>query len=299
MTEVRIISSSDLGATVVPLPASFGEFGTCAGIERMLEASEVPAVWFDLGDLVVGSPATPLLGERPWSEVADLPIAAAAAGNHEFDDGLDALHEAVPRLRFPLLCANADAGLPATTIVATDAGGIGIVGLTNPQIHLSSRGPRPVDDWRVAELARELRADGARWVVALLHDGVEWWPSGDAIATRAERLEALVRPWAADVDVILGGHNFGAWTGTLAGTPAGQPYLFASSVVITDLGDGVVVRGVERVTPTRPRERTAAVAAIDEAAYQCAVALARHGNVTTETLRAFTRDEAEALVKAL
>jgi len=52
MTELRIISSSDLGATVVPLSASFGEFGTCAGIERMLEASEIPSVWFDLGDLV-------------------------------------------------------------------------------------------------------------------------------------------------------------------------------------------------------------------------------------------------------
>src|SRR5215217_3433891 len=98
MAELRIISSSDLGATVVPLPASFGAFGTCAGIESMLEASQVPAVWFDVGDLVVGSPATPLLGERPWREVADLPIAAAAVGNHEFDDGLGALQEAVPRL---------------------------------------------------------------------------------------------------------------------------------------------------------------------------------------------------------
>lgn len=37
----------------------------------------------------------------------------------------------------------------------------------------------------------------------------------------------------------------------------------------------------------------------DETAYQCIVAVARHGSVTTETLRAFTRDEAEALIKAL
>ena len=37
----------------------------------------------------------------------------------------------------------------------------------------------------------------------------------------------------------------------------------------------------------------------DETAYQCIVAVARHGAVTTETLRAFTRDEAEALIKAL
>jgi uncharacterized protein with GYD domain len=35
----------------------------------------------------------------------------------------------------------------------------------------------------------------------------------------------------------------------------------------------------------------------DETAYQCLVAVARHGTVTTETLRAFTREEAEEIVK--
>ena len=37
----------------------------------------------------------------------------------------------------------------------------------------------------------------------------------------------------------------------------------------------------------------------DETAAAILVALSRHGNVTTETLRAFTRDEAELIVKAL
>jgi uncharacterized protein with GYD domain len=37
----------------------------------------------------------------------------------------------------------------------------------------------------------------------------------------------------------------------------------------------------------------------DETAYQCLVAVAKHGNVTTETLRAFTREEAEEIVKSL
>ena len=37
----------------------------------------------------------------------------------------------------------------------------------------------------------------------------------------------------------------------------------------------------------------------DETAYQCLVEVAKHGNVTTETLRAFTRDEAEEIVKSL
>ena len=35
----------------------------------------------------------------------------------------------------------------------------------------------------------------------------------------------------------------------------------------------------------------------DEVAYQILVELAKHGQVTTETLRAFTREEAERIVK--
>ena len=37
----------------------------------------------------------------------------------------------------------------------------------------------------------------------------------------------------------------------------------------------------------------------DETAAQILVAVTRHGNVTTETLRAFTREEAEAIVKGI
>ena len=37
----------------------------------------------------------------------------------------------------------------------------------------------------------------------------------------------------------------------------------------------------------------------DETAYGIVLELARHGNVRTETLRAFTRDEAEAIIRKL
>jgi hypothetical protein len=257
-TALRILATSDLGANAVPLRTTTGWSGTTAGISGLLEREE-RAIWLDLGDLVVGNPAYPLLRERPWADVVDLPIAAAAAGNHDFDDGI----EAVPELPFPLLCANADAGLAATAIV----GDVGVIGLTHPQVDQLTRAPAPYDDWsdRVTAHARELRGRGARWVVALLHDGVEWWPDGGGVATRADRLDAIARPWAAEVDLILGGHNFAAWTGTLAGTPAAEPHLFASSVVVADLGHEVTVRGVFPVPPVRG-PATAATDAIDAAA---------------------------------
>jgi hypothetical protein len=257
-TALRILATSDLGANAVPLRTTTGWSGTTAGIAGLLEREE-RAIWLDVGDLVVGNPSYPLLRERPWAEVVDLPIAAAAVGNHDFDDGI----EAVPKLAFPLLCANADVGLPATAIV----GDVGVIGLTHPQVDQFTRAPAPYGDWgdRVIAHARELRGHGVRWIVALLHDGVEWWPDGGGVATRADRLDAVARPWAAEVDLILGGHNFAAWTGSLAATPAAEPHLFASSVAVADLGDEVTVRGVFGVPPVRAAP-TAATDAIDAAA---------------------------------
>jgi hypothetical protein len=269
-TALRILATSDLGATTVPLRTSYGEGGTCVGVAALLERERErqATIWLDLGDLVVGTPAYPLLGERPWEEVADLPVAAAAVGNHDFDDGVDALLAAAPRLSYPLLCANVDVGLPGSALIDTAAGPIGVIGLTHPHSDELSKAPPVAADWhdRVGVLARDLRRDGARWVIALLHDGVEWWPDGAPIATRSERLDAIARPWARDVDLILCGHNFGAWVGTLGGTPAAEPHLFASSLAIVDLAPDPAVRGVFRVPPVRLATSTRATEAIDAAA---------------------------------
>jgi hypothetical protein len=118
----------------------------------------------------------------------------------------------------------------------------------------------------VGALARALRDDGARWVVALLHDGVEWWPSGRGIATRSVRLERVVREWSGEVDLILGGHNFGAWSGTLAGTPFAEPNLWAASVAVIDLpeepGGEPLIHGIRRVPPVEPQRSSAAIEAV-------------------------------------
>lgn len=276
-TLLRILATSDLGAALAPLPTSLGQSGTCAGIVDLLERERErqPTVWLDAGDLVVGSPAYPLLGRRPWAEMADLPIAAAAAGNHEFDDGVPALMEAARSLSFPVLCANADVGLPGSVIVECAAGPLGVIGLTNPHIDQFSLGPRVAEDWpdRVEALARELREQGARWVAALLHDGVEWWPSGGQggppIRTRSDRLDGLARPWARHVDLVLCGHNLCGWVGELGGTPAGHAYVYASSVLVVDVApppNRPVVRGSFRVPAIRPARPSLVVETTDDAA---------------------------------
>jgi hypothetical protein len=305
-TRLRILATTDLGAAFVPMWTSYGLSGTCAGISQLLgrERGRQPTIWLDAGDLTFG-PTHRLLGARPWAEVAELPIAAAAAGNHEFDDGVSRLLEAAPSLPFPLLCANVEVGLPPSTVlVPSNNRPLGVIGLTHPHSHKSSRAPRPSEDWpeRVGTLARELRSQGAQWVVVLMHDGVSWWPNtaplGEPIQSRPDRLALLTAPWAREVDVILGGHTPGSWVGELEGTPAGHAYLLASSVVVVDLPDppaGAVVQGVFTVPAVRPDRSTPATEALETAAERI-VGQSSHTWVTRTGARRYLPDlMAEAL----
>jgi 2',3'-cyclic-nucleotide 2'-phosphodiesterase (5'-nucleotidase family) len=276
-TALRILATTDLAAELIPRRVSWGEGGTCAGVVELLERERErqATVWLDAGDLTVG-PAAPLLGRRPWGDMGELPIDAAAAGNHEFDDGVPALLEAAGNLRYPLLCANVDVGLPGAALVDTAAGALGVIGLTHPHVHRLTQAPPPAGHWvgRVEPLARDLRGQGARWVVAVLHDGVDWWPNpgpgGPRTLARAERLADVVGPWAGVVDLVVGGHVPDGWVGDLAGTPAGHAHVFADSVLVVDLpGRGEarpVVRGWFRVPAVRPRRATPATDALDAAA---------------------------------
>jgi hypothetical protein len=276
-TALRVFATTDLAAELIPRRVSWGESGTCAGVIELLERERErqPTVWVDAGDLTVG-PAAPLLGERPWGDIAGLPIDAAAAGNHEFDDGVPALLEAARGLPFPLLCANVEVGLAGAAMVETAAGALGVIGLTHPHVDRLTEAPPPAEDWpeRVAPLARELRGQGARWVLAVLHDGVDWWPNlerdGPPTRARAGRLADVARPWAGAVDLVVGGHVPDGWLGELAGTPAGHAHVFADSVLVVDLpagsGERAVVRGWFRVPAVRPPRATPATDALDAAA---------------------------------
>jgi 2',3'-cyclic-nucleotide 2'-phosphodiesterase (5'-nucleotidase family) len=125
-TALRVLATTDLAGVLVPFRTSYGVGGTCAGMVELLEAERErqPTVWLDAGDFTVG-PTYPLLGGRPWADMRELPIDAAAAGNHEFDDGVPALLEATRVLPYPLLCANLDVGLPGSAMVDTGAGPLG------------------------------------------------------------------------------------------------------------------------------------------------------------------------------
>ena len=272
---LRLLATNDLLGRVVPLPASWGAGGSAHGVAQLLEHAQAagPALWVDSGDLAAGGPDA-LFGGRALTDMAALPIAAAAAGNHEFDDGVAAARAIAARLPFPLLCADRDAGLPGSVLLDTPAGPLGAVGVTHPAAHRFAAAPAPPADatQRVVDAARALRADGARWVVALLHDGATWWATGDParpVATRTGALAAATVGWAGSVDAILGGHTFGAWRGTLHGVPAGHAHPYAATVLVVDLPDPPArptIHPPVRVPSAEPPAATAATRAIAEAA---------------------------------
>ncbi|SEF18128.1 metallophosphoesterase [Jiangella alba] len=253
---VRLLATNDLLATVAPLPAGPGRAGTVDGVAGLLEleSRRGPAVWLDAGDFT-GGPLWSLTGRRDWALVADLPIGAAAAGNHEFDEGTDAARSGAGALAFPLLCANADAGLAPTRLIDTAAGVVGVIGLTHPQVHRLAPGPEPVGDpaGLVRDHARRLREAGADWIVVLQHDGVEWWPETSRPGVRSSRWLDDIRGWSSHADVVLGGHTLGRWSGRLGSTVVGHAHPFAASVLVVDLTtSGAVPAGFAAVAPAAP-----------------------------------------------
>ncbi|MFW5963402.1 MAG: bifunctional metallophosphatase/5'-nucleotidase [Natronomonas sp.] len=138
-------------------------------------------------------------------------------GNHDFDFGARRAAELVERSPQQWLSANVYddgerfAGVEAATIREVDGVRVGFLGVTDPTT--PSANPEatqltftdPVVATRAA--ARELRADGAEYVVVCSHLG-----RGD------ERLAA-----ACDVDVILGGHVHSERIERVAGTLLTRP----------------------------------------------------------------------------
>lgn len=241
-TQVRVLATNDMLGAALPLPTTYGQGGSIGGVIQMLQAEceRIPALWVDCGDQTVGG-RDALFGHAALNDLETLPLAAAAVGNHEFDQGCDAMRSYAAHARFPLLCADRDVGLPGSTLIETGNGAVGVVAVTHPASHLFSAAPPRAGDWRVrvVEHVQSLRREGARWVLALLHDGVTWWPSGGGSPTTGTRVDSLhtsSEGWATHFDAILAGHTLTAWTGLLHGVPSGQAHSFAASVLVVDLG---------------------------------------------------------------
>lgn len=240
---IRIVCTNDFCGSWAPARTSYGSLPGGEGLKKTVKKLREgqPTVWVDGGDLVQGGPVAALSdGILGFEAASQLGIDVGTVGNHEFDWGTDHLQQNVPRLGFPLLCANASVGLPGTAMVSTDVGDVGFVGLTHPRVDdFSPYGPKP--EPRLAEVAagaaRNLRSAGAAFVVALLHDGMEWEATGSGKgAVIPARFAADHGVWLDEVDAVVAGHTIvGDWFGRIGGTLVAQPWPFGAEVGVIDL----------------------------------------------------------------
>src|SRR5215207_1782805 len=242
---LRVVATHDFCCAYPPSPTSYGSLPGGDGLKNMVDAlrEQWPTLRADAGDFAApGALATLSGGKAGFAAAADLGIDVGVVGNHEFEWGMDHLRAQAPETGFPLLCANApEVGLPPTVLVETGAGVVGFVGLTCPDpgayVFAPGLGPE-LGDVAIGH-AESLRASGADWVVALLHDGVDWRFGAQGYEAHPERFSEVCRPWAQAVDAIFASHTLGRWLGRVEGTPVVQPWPFGAElgVVEFELGE--------------------------------------------------------------
>ena len=112
---IRIIHTNDTHSQIEPLPDNhpkypgMGGYASRSSLIKMLRAEGYPTLLFDSGDVFQGTPYFNFYkGSLEFKLMSDMKYDAVALGNHEFDNGLDGLYEALKFAKFKFLSANYD-----------------------------------------------------------------------------------------------------------------------------------------------------------------------------------------------
>lgn len=227
-----------------------GGMARIAAAIRARKAQSDNVLALDAGDFFQG---TLFYSVHKWPVIAavnaHMPYDAMTLGNHEFDDGCDALKKFLEKTTFPVVGANLkpQPGCPLRNstienwIIRQVRGtSVGIVGLANDEVrHLASACEHTTFDAAATALRRavqELQARNVSHIVALTHLGL---PADRELARTVD-----------GVDVIIGGHTH-SYLGPdsregpyplVEKSPSGKPVLVVTAKNATQyLGDLTVV----------------------------------------------------------
>lgn len=206
-------------------PAKEGEFAGLGGaparsaLINSFRRAQDNVLLFDCGDMFQGTPYFNLYGGEPELKVMSaMHYDAGTLGNHDFDNGVEALTKNVgAHAMFPLLNGNYDlsstplAGLTRETLVLERAGlrigllglGIRLDGLVSPRLFEGVVYRDPITDGR--RLAQRLKNDErCDLVIALSHISTNGRvaPGGENDPGDRDLVAAV-----PEIDIVLGGHN--------------------------------------------------------------------------------------------
>ena len=194
-----------------------------ARVKAALEAAGKEVILVDNGDAVQGDVIGTLSkGEAIVELMNDVGYDVATIGNHEFDYGMDQFKKNVSLAKFQYVCCNfindkGEAVLKPYTIVEKAGKKIAFVGIDTPEAFTKST-PKYFQDGegnfiysfcegndgqdlynKVQETVDAARAEGADYVIALAHLGVDYqsapWTASEVIVN------------TTGIDVVLDGHS--------------------------------------------------------------------------------------------
>ena len=217
--EIVILYTNDVHCGVTD---GMGYVGV-ARVKAALEAAGKEVILVDNGDAVQGDVIGTLSkGEAIVELMNDVGYDVATIGNHEFDYGMDQFMKNVGLAKFQYVCCNfindkGEAVLKPYTIVEKAGKKIAFVGIDTPEAFTKST-PKYFQDGegnfiysfcegndgqdlynKVQETVDAARAEGADYVIALAHLGVDYqsapWTASEVIVN------------TTGIDVVLDGHS--------------------------------------------------------------------------------------------
>ena len=115
LVRISILHTNDIHCHIEPFPESDsrnkgqGGMTRLSGIVEQLRAKNPNTFLFDAGDMFQGTPYFNYYkGELVLKIMSKMGYNAGTIGNHEFDNGLEGIKEALPFANFPIISSNYD-----------------------------------------------------------------------------------------------------------------------------------------------------------------------------------------------
>lgn len=247
---ISILHTNDMHCHIEPFPESDSRNGGKGGMTRLsgvieqFRAENQNTFLFDAGDMFQGTPYFNYYkGELMLKMMSKMGYDAGTIGNHEFDNGLEGINDALPFAEFPILSSNYDFSntilnrsfVTYKTFLKEDikiglyALGIELDGLVAKKNFGETKYLDPIKKAQEMELflKRDKKCD---LVICLSHLGLEY--------KEQKVSDKIVASGTSHTDLIIGGH-----THTFLSDAIQQKNAKGKPIIINQVGFGALYLG--------------------------------------------------------
>ncbi len=219
LVKLTILHTNDVHSRIDPFPKNDPKYPGMAGVARRaalikkIRAAEPNVLLLDAGDIFQGTPYFNLYGgELEFKLMSEMGYDAATIGNHDFDNGIEALDKQLPHATFPFINLNydfTDTPLESKVLpykifhkggltIGVIGVGIELDGLVDRRLYGNTvyRNPLQMANDTAFVLKNNLKCD---LVICLSHLGYKY--SEKKISDEVLAQESLY------IDLIIGGHT--------------------------------------------------------------------------------------------